>query len=337
MLSEADIVTVHVPQNRETTGMIGKREIALMKPGSVVINAARGGIIEEQALHEALQSGHLAAAGIDTWDHEPHPNSQLTSFPSLFATPHIGASTIEAQNAIGQAIYDQVAKFVRQTVVDYPVNLPGVGIPDHPLLGAYAALCEKIGSILGQTLDFNPETMTVCFSGELIDLDTTLLRLALQKGYLTHVVDAYVSYVNATELFAGRGINYLESKEESTADYKSCITIKVKGMNGASAIIAGTVFEQQHGRIIRINSHDIELVPSGHFVLIENEDRPGVVGKIGNFMGEHNINIDSFHLSRDQQGGMAMALVKVDSVIPEGLLAKLMDLPHIKNARLLHL
>lgn len=333
LLDQADIVTVHVPQNDETTGMIGAAELARMRKGGVVINAARGGIINEAALKAALTAGHIAAAGIDTWNGEPSPDRGLVGLQQVVATPHIGASTEEAQLAIGDAVYDQVAKFVRQSVVDFPVNLPGVAVPDHPMIKAYAILVEKIGILAGQVLEFNPSSMELLIYGELTGFDSTLLRLGFMKGYLSQVIDSYVSYVNAPDLMEGRGIPLTMRHAPGGSDYRSGIEVVVSGIGGESLKVGGTVFESQHGRITSMNGYEFELLPSGKFLLIENDDRPGVIGNIGQFLGLSQINIDSFHLSRDQRGGRAMALIKVDSQVTDAQLAQLSRIPHITNVR----
>lgn len=327
----SDVLSVHVPLNKETKGMIGKEQLQLLKKGSYVLNAARGGVIHEGDLLEALQSSHIAGAGIDTFENEPHPLKELIDEPEVYVTPHIGASTIEAQQAIGQTVYEQAIKFLEGSVVDYPVNLPEIGILDHPILKPYAVLSEKLGSLVGQLVKFNPKKITLHYRGDIAGLDNSILKLSFMKGYVKEHVDEYVSFVNAKELVAKMGIEVSEAKDPEFSGYKSAIKVVVES-NSDLCTVGGVVFDERYLRITLINDYYFEIDPSGSLLIFQNEDKPGVIGHIGTELAAQNINISSFNLSRNSKGGKAMAIVSVDEAIGKEGLLKLRAMNHILTA-----
>ena len=308
-----DILTVHVPLNKETKGMVDGGVLDAMKPGSWVVNAARGGVITEQDLVKRLDSGHIAGAALDTWDSEPKPLAALLNHPKVWAAPHIGASTVEAQIAIGQTIVEQVNKAIEGGVVDYPINLPAVGIIDQPLLKAYAVLAEKLGALIGQIIDFNPSKVELSYRGNLAHLDPALVKLSLMKGYANQVVDEWVSFVNVESLFSRLGLELTEKQDPDFQSYKSALKVHVTAPQGKSLTVGGVVFDDQYLRISLINDFYFEMEPTGSMLVVENNDRPGVIGDLGHFLAKNGVNIDSFELSRNRKGGKAMALIKVDS------------------------
>jgi len=313
MLKQTDILTVHVPLNKETKGMITGQHLDLMPKGSYVVNAARGGIIAEKDLVTRLENGQIAGAAIDTWDSEPKPLPALLNHANVWCTPHIGASTLEAQIAIGETILKQVEKAVAGGVVDYPVNLPAVGVIDNPLLNAYAVLAEKLGSLIGQILSFNPKSIDLSYRGDLAALDHSIVRLSLMKGYASKVVDGYVSFVNVETHIEKMGLTISESTDPDFQSYKSALKVHVRGADGAELTVGGVVFDNRYSRISLINDFYFELEPTGEIIIVENNDRPGVVGDVGHFLATRGVNIDSFELSRNRKGGRAMALVRIDS------------------------
>ena len=316
LASAVDVLTLHVPLNKETKGMITAEVLAAMPPNGWLINAARGGIVSEADLVAALSSGHLAGAGIDTWETEPKPRKDLLSHPHVIGAPHIGASTTEAQLAIGKTVYEQVVKAMEGSVVDYPVNLPEVAVIDHPLLKTYAVLAEKLGSLVGQILNFNPTQVFMSYRGNLAGLDHSIVRLSWMKGYASQVVDDYVSFVNVTSHMEKMGIRIIEKEDPTFASYKSALKCEVAGADGQRLTVGGVVFDDRYLRISLINDFYFEVEPEGHLLLIENHDRPGVIGDVGQFLGSKGINIDTFELSRNKRGGKAMAMIRIDSEMP---------------------
>ncbi|MBM4251957.1 MAG: phosphoglycerate dehydrogenase [Deltaproteobacteria bacterium] len=322
MLRVTDILTVHVPLNKETKGMIKGPQLDLMPRGSYVLNVARGGVIAEKDLVARLQNGQIAGAGIDTWESEPKPLPDLLQSDKVWCSPHIGASTLEAQIAIGDTILRQVEKAVAGGVVDYPVNLPQVGVIDNPLLNAYAVLAEKLGSLIGQIISFNPKSVELSYRGDLAALDHSIVRLSLMKGYASKVVDGYVSFVNVETHIEKMGLTITESKDPNFQSYKSALKVRCRGADGAELTVGGVVFDDRYSRISLINDFYFELEPTGDIIIVENNDRPGVIGDVGHFLASRGVNIDSFELSRNRKGGRAMALVRIDSPLsPDGVAA----------------
>lgn len=333
LASLVDILSVHVPKNKETTGMITHNVLKLLGPEGYFINAARGGIAREDDLLKALDDKLIAGVALDTFDNEPHPNPELVKHDKVWVTPHIGASTEEAQLAIGASVYQQVCKAVSGGVVDYHVNLPEVGVIDKPVLKSYSTLAEKLGSIAGQILDFNPNQVRLQYRGDIADLDNSIIRLSWMKGYADQVVDDYVSFVNVNKHFSRLGIDVTESKDPSFSSYKSALKVTITGKQGESLSIGGVVFEDRHLRLTLLNDFVFEVEPTGYLLLIKNIDKPGVIGDVGQFLATHNVNISSFSLSRSARGGLAMAILSVDEQLNQQQLAELKTLKNIESAR----
>ena len=337
LAKNVDVLSVHVPLNKETRGMVNGEILDLMARGSRVINAARGGIISEVDLLKSLESGQISGAGIDTWDKEPTPLSGLVQHPYVWCTPHIGASTDEAQLAIGETIVEQVFKAIEGGVVDYPVNLPEVGVIDNALLRSYALLAEKIGALMGQLVDFNPARVELGYRGDLAKMDHSLIRLSWMKGYAAHVVDDYVSFVNVTSHIEKLGLAVAEVEDSDSASYKSALRVMMTGGAGASLTVGGIVFDECYLRISAVNDFMFEMDPNGTMILVENHDKPGVIGDVGHYLASKGINIDSFELSRNRKGGKAMALIKVDADRAAIDIKSMTALPNIVNVRVANL
>ena len=337
MVSQVDILSVHVPLNKETNGMIDYDLLKKMPAGSFVVNAARGNIIGEEDILKALNEGHIQGAAIDTFVGEPAPVKALIEHPNVFCSPHIGASTLEAQHAIGMTVVEQVGKFLEGGVVDYPVNLPEVGVMDQPILKAYAVLSEKLGSVCGQILDFNPERVVFHYRGDISGLDNSILRLSWMKGFAGQKLDDYVSFVNVASHIEAMGITLEEATDPNFKSYKSAIKVVVYGASGEEVTVGGVVFDDRYLRISMINDFYFEVEPTGHLLVIENNDMPGVVGAVGTELAQHNVNISSFNLSRNTKGGAAMAMVCVDGELTSEVTKKLKSLDHIVSMHTLSL
>lgn len=330
---KVDILSVHVPLNSETRGMITQDILELMPAGSFVVNAARGGIISEKGILNCLESGHLTGAAIDTWDNEPDVYEELSQHSRVICSPHIGASTEEAQKAIGESIVVQLEKALSGGVVDHPVNLPQIGVIDNPLVKPYAILAEKLGRMAGQLNTSNPSQIKALYRGDLADVDHSLIRLGWMKGFVSCAVNSYVSFVNAPSYFSELGLSLDEDQDPDFHSYRSAIKFVLTYENGDSLSIGGLVFDESYMRLSVINDFNFEVEPEGTFVLIENEDKPGVVGDVGSMLAREQINIDSFELSRKSQGGRAMALIRVDHPLASDTLEKMMALRHVRNVQ----
>lgn len=334
LVKQSDILTMHVPLNKETKYMLTEDMIAALPKGAIIVNAARGGLADEKVLLKYLNSGHLAGVAIDTWEKEPNTNTALASHERVIGTPHIGASTDEAQIAIGTTVYTQVMKALSGSVVDYPVNMPNVGVIDKPVLKSYAVLAEKLGAFVGQTIDFNPIKVEFNYRGDLARLDHSIIRLGWMKGYVGHILDDYISFVNVTAKFDSLGIKAVETEDPEFESFKSALKVSIYGPEGRKMTIGGLVFDDVLPRISLINDYYFEIDPTGTLILIENNDVPGVVGDLGHMLAKNGINIDTFALSRNKKGGKAMALIRVDN---EPQLADMEQLKKIKNVLSAHL
>jgi D-3-phosphoglycerate dehydrogenase len=337
LTSQVDFLTVHVPKNKETTGMISHQIMADMKDGACIVNAARGGVVDEKAMLAHLKSGKIKGYGVDTWDNEPHPLAELVAHENTICTPHIGASTEEAQKAIADTIVEQVEKALSGNVVDYPVNLPQIGVIDNPLLKPYAVLAEKVGSLAAQLIGFQPTKMEMFYRGDLAGVDQALIRLGFVKGYMGHVVDGYVSYVNASQHFDRIGVPLVEKQDPAFASYRSALKVRISGSGGKTLTLGGIVFDKEYLRISMIDDYYFEVDPTGCFIISENVDKPGVIGQIGTFLGTNQINIDSFDLSRQKHGGKALAMIKVDSKPTQDQIQRFAEIPNILWARVVTL
>ncbi len=337
LAEKCDILTLHVPKNKETTRMIDRKILKALGTRGYLVNAARGGIVDEKDLLWALDENVIAGAAIDTFEQEPKPFPALAQHAKVWCTPHIGASTEEAQIAIGQTIVDQVRKALEGGVVDYHVNLPNVGVIDKPILKAYSTLAEKLGSIAGQILDFNPKQVQFQYRGDIAELDNSIIRLSWSKGYAAQVVDEYVSFVNVNKHMERLGIEIVETTDPNFSSYNSALKIVIRGSQGQQITIGGVVFEDRHIRLTLLNDFQFEVEPSGSLLVIENLDRPGVIGDVGQYLAKLQVNISSFNLSRNRKGGKAMAVISVDSQVSSEQLQGIKELPNVENAKALYL
>ena len=331
LLTQADAVSVHVPKNAETAGMIGASELVQMRPGVVIINAARGGVVDEAALLKALQSGQVAAAGIDTWEEEPPQDNSFRDLPQVVMTPHIGASTVEAQIRIAETIAVQVPKALRGEVVDFPVNMPAVQVLDSPVVKSYTTLAERLGLFASQYIGFALDRLKIHYRGGLAKYDPSLLRLCFLRGLLGNTHE-YVSYVNADQVAESSGLHVEEVQDPGFTDYESAVKFQLAGKAGEFQI-DGVVFSGLHPRITLLNDFVCEIEPEGTILVTTNEDRPGMIGIIGTCLGDNQVNIDQFELSRTSRGGEAMAMIRVDDGVSERVLEDLCTCPGITSVR----
>lgn len=337
LAQEVDILSLHTPLTRETTKMVDEKILSSLKAGAILVNAARGPIVDEIQVLKALESGHLSGYAVDTYEVEPNARRELVEHPRVVCTPHIGASTLEAQNAIALTVAEQLEKFRRGEVVDFAVNLPDLKIPEDPVLTTYAGLCQKLGSAVSQLVGFNPSKIEILYRGHLASLDTQLLRLCVMSGYGKNVIDGHVSFVNIEQRFSGLGIQVTESNDPDFSSYKSAVKLRVSSAEGKKMSIGGIVFDQTLTKISLIDEFHFEFDPSGHFLVLENHDRPGVIGDIGTALGKAGVNIDQFSLSRNKLGGHAMAIVKVDDAVSKDIVSILSKVKNVIRVRTMSL
>ena len=333
----SDFITIHVPLTNETRGLIDRAALAKMKTGVRIINCARGGIVDEKDLADALREGKVAGAALDVYVDEPPPRDHpLLKMEQVITTPHLGASTDEAQLNVAIAVAEQMADFLTRGIIRYAVNVPSVSPELLKALRPYITLGEKLGNLQVQMLATIPKEVQIDYGGEVTQYDVAPLTLAVLKGILTPVMESSVNYVNAPVVARERGIKVVESKSSRPSDFASSITVRVKTKD-KELEVEGAIFGSNNPRIVRINSFYLEAVPEGYILILHNRDVPGVVGAVGTLLGQKGINIAGMELGREKVGGMAISFIHVDDAVPKEALAALRKLPNIVTAQLVKL
>ncbi|HVH19594.1 MAG TPA: phosphoglycerate dehydrogenase [Myxococcota bacterium] len=335
LLARADAISVHVPKTKETAGLLGKRAFAKAKKGVLLVNAARGGIVDEDALLEALNSGQVGGAGLDVFIEEPaKPGHPLIAHERVVCTPHLGASTEQAQVNVSIAVAEQIRDFLLQGVVRNAVNMPSISREAAAQIRPYLVLGEKLGRAQGQLCTGSIEQIEIEYSGEAARLDVAPITVAVLKGLLESVTDQ-VNMVNAPVIAQERGIKVIESKASRSADFTTAISTRVTGCD--DRLIVGAVFQGKQPRIVRLDDFMLEAIPEGPTLLILNRDQPGVVGTVGTILGNAGVNISRMQLALQRERGEAAMLVNVDAAPSDSVLETLRGLPNVISARLLEL
>ncbi len=328
----SDFITVHTPKTKETANLINTATIAQMKDGVRIINCARGGIVNEQDLYEALKGGKVASAAFDVFEKEPPENHPLLSLDNFIATPHLGASTAEAQENVATAVAEQVVDYLVAGTVRNAVNVPSVPSDQLPTLAPHIALAEKMGLVQSQLCEGGLTEVLVEYSGEVASLKLEPITLAALKGLLTPILEENVNYVNAPLIAKDRGIEVKVSTSSGGSEYTSLITIRIKAA-GKVLSIAGTLNSRKEPRIVQIDDFPMEAVPEGEMLVLMNNDKPGVIGGIGSLLGESGINIARMQFGRETAGGRAMSVVSIDSHADEAVMARIRKLPNVLSAK----
>jgi len=325
IFAQSDIITLHVPLNEQTRNIINAAALAKCRKGVRIINCARGGLVDEGALRQAIESGHVAGAALDVFSEEPALNNVLFGVPGVVCTPHLGASTVEAQENVALQVAEQVADFLLSGAVAHAVNMPALSAEDALRLRPYLKLATDMGSFLGQIMSGDLQQVTIEYSGDISNLRLApVTTVALQALLATHMES--VNVVNAQLRAQERGIKVEEIRANDETDYRSLIKLTVKTSQG-TRYIAGTIFAQSSPRIVEIDGIGVEATPARHLLFIRNEDKPGFVGAVGNALASHKINIASFHLGRAAVGGEAIAIVAVDQQPSPEVVKQLSKLP----------
>ncbi|MFI5294676.1 MAG: phosphoglycerate dehydrogenase [Thermodesulfovibrionales bacterium] len=332
LFAQSDFITIHTPMTAETKGVINSKTISRMKDGVRIINCARGGIINEADLYEALKSGKVAGAALDVFEKEPPENNPLLTLDNVVCTPHLGASTEEAQENVAVAVAEQIADYLVFGVIRNAVNFPSIPNEQVPRLQPYINLAEKIGGFSAQIFEGGVTEITVEFRGAAAEINTAPVTIAAIKGFLSPILFETVNFVNAPIIAKERGIEVKEIKSGDAGDYNSMIALKIKA-NGRESYVAGTLFSKKDPRVVLIDEFKVEIVPEGELLLIYNNDRPGVIGNIGMLMGKNNINIARMHFGRETAGGMAISVVSIDSVPTPEVIEEVKRLPNILSVK----
>jgi D-3-phosphoglycerate dehydrogenase len=332
--ARSDFITVHMPMTEETKGMVNAAAFARMKKGVRVINCARGGIVDENDLYAAIQSGQVGGAALDVYELEPLPAIfPLRDLAQVVMTPHLGASTEEAQENVGIEVAEAITDYLLKGVVRNAVNLPNLDAKTYALVKPYLNLGEKLGRLLAQLAPKRNDRLVITYGGKANDVPSDPVTRYVLKGFLELVGGKEVNQVNVRGLAQSLGLLVEEIKSNEETDFNEWLHVAVySGEKKFSA--GGTFFSARHqARIVRLNSQSVDIVPEGVLFLLNNKDRPGMVGYLGTLMGKYNVNIASMSLSREQPGGQALTVLNLDGVPPQALLDEVQEDPDISNVR----
>jgi D-3-phosphoglycerate dehydrogenase len=324
----SDFITVHTPLTPETKHLIGDAQMAACKPGARIINCARGGIVDEAALARHLKSGHIAGAALDVFEQEPPKDLPFREIDSVVLTPHLAASTSEAQEKVAVIIAEQISDFLRDGVARNAVNVTPMDPRVRERVGPHLLLAEKIGRLHAQLVEGRPREITVEYSGDIPAEAVAALTVAMLRGYFERFLSGPVNAVNAAFIARERGIRLQEVRSSESLDYVNLMTVEVITDTGRQAV-AGTVLGRNLPRIVRLDGFRFDAVPDGDLLLVSNDDRPGIVGMVGNLLGDAGINIANMSLGRDRAGGQAIAAINIDSALPPDLVEALRARPGI--------
>jgi len=334
LFARSDYITIHVPLNETTHHLIDAEAFSKMKNGVMIVHCARGGIVDEEALLEALRSGKVRGAALDVFEKEPPGKTPLIEMDNVICTPHLGASTEEAQVNVAVAVAEQIVDYLLHGIIRNTVNVPAVSPEMVSVLRPYLALAERLGSLYSQMYKEPIKEVVLDYTGELAEYDTRPLTVAALKGLLTPIREAQsVNYINAPVIAEELGIRISESRARRETNAASKISLTVR-TGAQQTVLAGAVFGPEGPpRLVRLNDYLFEAFLEGHILVMENLDRPGIIGAIGLLLGENNINIASFHLGREKAGGKAVAFINVDTPLSKDVLKKASQLPHILSVK----
>ena len=334
LLARADFISLHVPLTNATRGMIDAAALAKTKPGVRVINCARGGLVVEADLVAALESGHVAGAALDVFAEEPATDNPLFAFDQVIVTPHLGASTTEAQDNVARQIAEQMSDFLLTGAVTNALNMPSVTAEEVPKLRPYMRLAEQLGGFAGQLTATGLVAVTVEYEGHAAELNTRALTAIVLAGLLAPLMDT-VNMVNAPLVARERNIAVSETSHVRRGDYQTLIRVTVT-TERRSRSIAGTLFGDNKPRVVEIKGIKIEAELGHHMLYITNEDKPGIIGHLGMALADGGVNIATFHLGRAEAGGDAIALIEVDGALPDDVLAKVRAIDGVHQAAALN-
>ena len=334
IMKRADFITVHTPLTAETKGLFNAETMKICKKGVVLINCARGGIINEKDLLDALNSGQVGAAALDVFEVEPPVNNPLVGHEKVVCTPHLGASTEEAQENVAVAVAEQIVDYLVHGTIRNAVNFPSIPADQAATLQPWVNLADLMGSFTSQLFDDAITGITVELRGDVTSINSQPITIAVIKGVLNPILNESVNFVNAPFIAKERGIEIKETKSKDSGDYQSLLTLTVKSPK-KSISVSGTLFSKKDPWIVKIDNFNVEIVPEGNMLLMHNNDKPGVIGNIGTVMGKNDINIARMHFGREQTGGMAISVVNIDSPVNDKVLEEIRKLPNILDLKVI--
>ena len=326
----SDYITVHVPKLKSTIDLISKDAFDQMKDGVMIINCARGGIVNEADLYDAIKSGKVAGAALDVFEQEPPGKSPLFELDRLVCTPHLGASTQEAQTKVAVAVASQIIGYLKNDTILNAVNVPSVTGDLLKKLDPLLSLATQMGSLQAQLIQGPIKEVAIEYAGDFKGLDLSPVSIAVLKGLLAHVVKDDVNFVNAQVLAKERGIKVTETSSDESHEYISLITVKVITTEMTNTV-SGTIFGKNELRIVKINNFRLELIPTGHISLIYNYDKPGAIGSFATLLGKNNININQMQVGQEEDGEMNIIFLKTNVSIPPHIIERMLELELIKT------
>lgn len=330
LYARSDYISVHVPKLKSTVGLINAEAIAQMKPGVMIVNCARGGIVDEAALLAGLESGKVAGAALDVFEIEPPGACDLIGCERLICTPHLGASTQEAQTNVAVQVAEQIIAYLKNGTIVNAVNASSVTGELLKQIGPFLTLADQMGCLQAQLCSGALKEVQVEYMGDFKGLDVCPITTALLKGLLAPIVKDVVNFVNAYSIAKERGIRIVEMTSEEPGDYTNLITVRAVTTEMTS-VVSGTIFGKKDPRVVRIDKFRLELIPYGHMALIHNLDKPGAIGSIGSTLGKHKINIGRMQVGQEEHGDRNIIFMQTDTRIPEEVVEELRALPLVKT------
>ncbi len=337
MLKIADFVTLHIPKNEKTANILSAERIAQMKKGARIINCARGGLVDEAALAEAIKSGHIAGAAFDVFAEEPAKTNPLFGLPNVVCTPHLGASTNEAQENVALQVAEQMSDYLVSGAISNALNAPSVTAEEAPLLKPWIELVKNLGSFAGQVTNNAIKEIEIEYVGDVAQMNTNPLTSTLTAALLLPMVgQGAVNMVSAPIVARERGMKIAETKKDAQGAFGSYVRLIIKTEN-QTRTVAGTIYSDGRPRFIQIKGINLEAEPYPHMLYTTNTDEPGYIGALGTLLGQHNVNIATFSLGRAQKDGEAIAFLGIDESLDASIVDEIMKLPHVKQAKLIEL
>lgn len=334
LIKKADIITFHVPKNKETSNMISAKEIATMKDGVMLVNCARGGIINEKDLADALKSGKVKRAAVDVYEKEPPFDSELFTIDpdKIVMAPHLGASTIEAQENVGKVIIEQVIDALRGKLIKNALNIPAIAPEILAEMQPYITLNDKLGKFTAQLVEGNVINITVEYSGDVTKYNVKYLTIGAVKGFLYPALGDSVNFVNAMPIAKERGIEVIEKTTTIVSDYPNLISVTITTDKEKRSVF-GSLSVTKQARIVRVDKFDVEISPEKNVIVYKNNDKPGVIGRMGTVLGANNINIASFALGRHKEEKVALGVVTVDNDVPKAVIDSIKNMEEILEVK----
>jgi D-3-phosphoglycerate dehydrogenase len=336
LIKESDFITVHIPLNAQTKSLIGAKEIAMMKPTTRLINCARGGIIDEEVLAKSVAEKRIAGAAIDVFTKEPMTDSPLFKVDNIIVTPHLGASTEEAQVTAARDVAEQIVDVLNGRPARYAVNIAYVAAETYAVLGPFMKAAQAAGRLASQLAEGQVKSIRIRYDGEIANFDTSILKASVLGGMLESISEERVNLVNANVIAARRGMSVVEEKSPTCENYTSLLTLTAITSGGATTVAAAVLRGEPH--MVRVNDYWIDVVPTGgYFLFSDHRDRPGIIGAVGNITGSANINIQAMLLGRLKPRGQALMILALDEPLPENVRQQVLAIPDIYTAKLVKL